>query len=89
MASSEGKTIVLGPEHDQRLRTVLRDVLRELATGTPRHEWGVAGSQELETLDIEIDGRQLHVEAETYMGLSIAGPADLVDRVSEMVKQRK
>jgi hypothetical protein len=50
---------------------------------------GVAGSQELETLDIEIDGRQLHVEAETYMGLSIAGPADLVDRVSEMVKQRK
>jgi hypothetical protein len=88
MASSE-KTVVLGPEYDQQLRSALRDVLQALATGKPRHEWGVAGSQELETVDVEIDGRQLHVEAETYMGLSITGPADLVDRVSEMIKQRR
>jgi hypothetical protein len=34
----------------------------------------------LETLEVEIDGRQLHIEGEAYIGLSVTGPADLIDR---------
>ena len=78
------KTVVLGAEYDERLRTTLREVLKMLATSKPRHEW----IPDFETLDVDIDGRTIHVEAETYIGLSISGPADLVDRISEMVKQR-
>ena len=78
------KTVVLGAEYDERLRTTLREVLKTLATSKPRHEW----IPDFETLDVDIDGRTIHVEAETYIGLSISGPADLVDRISEMVKQR-
>lgn len=88
MASTEMKSVVLGPEHDQRLRSILQDVLQAIASSTSRYEWGVAGSQELETIDVEIDGRQLHVEAETYIGLCVTGPVDLVDRITAMLEQR-
>ncbi len=84
MTAVDEKTVVLGDEYADRLRTTLRDVLKDLATSKPRHEW----IPDFETLDVDIDGRTIHVEAEIYVGLSINGPADLVDRIIEMVKQR-
>lgn len=84
MRGRDEKTVVLGAEYDDELRVTLRDVLMALATSKADHQW----IPDFETLDVEIDGRNLHVEAETYMGLSITGPAELVDRVHEMVQQR-
>jgi hypothetical protein len=84
VASVDQKTVVLGAEHDDHLRATLREVLTTLATSKPRHGW----IPDFETLDVDIDGHAIHVEAETYIGISISGPADLVDRISEMVKQR-
>jgi hypothetical protein len=60
--------------------------------GAPQEESGasnriVGGSQELEKLDVTIDGRRLGVEAESYIGLSISGPDDLVERVRQLVLQ--
>ena len=82
------KTVVLGAEHDEALVGRLRAVLARLATGAPRSAWGHAGSQELTTLDVEIAGRALRVEAETYVGLSLVGPAALVDPIAALVQQR-
>ena len=84
MTTVDSKTILLGAEHDDRLRLILREVLKTLASTKPRHEW----SPDIETLDVDIEGRSIRVEAETYIGLSISGPADLVDRICELVKQR-
>ena len=38
----------------------------------------VVRSQDIKILTVEIDGRILRVESETYVGLSIGGPGDLV-----------
>lgn len=43
------------------------------------------GAQVIETLDVEIDGELLRVEAETYMGLSITGLPARVRRVRDLV----
>lgn len=86
MATAE-KTVRLGAEYDDRLRSALLHVLRGLGATTRGNDYGVGGSQELERLDAEIHGRRIVVEAETYIGLSITGPADLVDRVHALVQE--
>lgn len=77
-------TVLLGDEFDEALRIKLFDVLRGLGAVFKNYpESAVGGSQEVERVDLLISGQVLHVEAETYMGLSIRGPADLVQLVQE------
>lgn len=79
---------MLGDEFDDFLRGKLVDVLRKLgAVSLHGSDRSVVGSQDLEELDVVIDGRNLHVEAETYVGLSISGPADLVEQVRQLVSR--
>jgi len=88
MASAHVKTIVLGPEYDARLREVLKHVFLRLGGKGLGSEWSVVGSQELERVEVEVRGERLVIEAETYVGLSITGPAQLVDEVRELVKEQ-
>jgi hypothetical protein len=81
-------TVVLGPEFDERLRGALLDVLAQLGGRAVGHDWGVAGSQELEGFEVDLEGHRLLIEAETYAGLSIEGPSELVERIRRMVEER-
>ncbi len=74
-------TRVLGLESDAALRAAVLRALKGLGAESFEHTWGVAGSQELETLRCRVDGRLVTVEAETYMGLAITGPARILDRI--------
>lgn len=85
---NDERTAILGDEYDEQLREVLLEVLRELGAGAGTYDRGVAGSQELETLNVELGGKILRVEAETYVGLSVRGDRALVNRVELMVKAR-
>ena len=81
-------TVVLGDEFDESLRQRLIDVLRRTRACQPaKSDRSTGGSQDLEELDVTIDGRGIHIEAETYVGLSISGPADLVEQVHRLVLQ--
>lgn len=81
-------TVVLGDEFDESLRQKLVDVLRRAGACQPaKGDRITVGSQDLEELDVTIGGRGLHIEAETYVGLSITGPADLVEQVRRLVLQ--
>ncbi len=85
MAPKNQKTIILGPEYDEGTRRALKAVLLRLgATGT-KGSWDVGGSQEIEALLVSLDGHSLIVESETYVGLTITGDEDLVDRVANLV----
>ncbi len=84
--SSDPVTVVLGDEFDESLRRRLIDSLRRIgACQPPMGDRFTVGSQDLEQLDVTIEGRRLHIEAETYVGLSISGPADLVAQVQRLV----
>lgn len=79
-------TAVLGDEFDDALRSKLLDALRQIgATNTGPASCFLAGSQNLEESDFYVEGCLLRIEAETYVGISISGPADIVRRIQELI----
>ena len=85
MAARGRKTLILGAEYDDVLRGVLRDVLKRLGAKGLAQDWGVAGSQELETVEVLVGVDAVAIEAETFVGLSVNGPAEVVERIQAMV----
>ncbi len=79
--TSNHKTVILGDEYDDALRARLFDVLRDLGAQMSAGARALAGSQDVETCRLRLDGAEVVVEAETYIGLSLSGPADVVDKV--------
>lgn len=78
--------VILGDEYDDQLRAKLLAALRSLrAVPNNPSSKALAGSQEIEEFDVTIDGQPVHVEAETYIGLSISGPEGIVNRVHKLV----
>lgn len=83
-------TIVLGDEFDDDLRADVLDILKSLGgTSSGQNDWGVAGSQEVERITVKLRGKEICVEAETYVGLSITGPDDLVAEIKKMVEAKQ
>ena len=72
---------IVGAEHDQMLFLQLGSALRKLGynLGTSWH--GVGGSQDICHWVVVSPAGQLTVEAETYIGLSVSGPPELVAQV--------
>lgn len=79
--ASNDKTVILGDEYDGALRARLFDVLRDLGAQMSGGARALAGSQDVETCRLRLDGAEVVVEAETYIGLSLSGPAEIVDKV--------
>lgn len=85
VSKANNLTTILGDEFDDDLRSKLMDVLRLIGATPIDSTRSLGGSQDLEELDVVVDGRSVRVEAETYVGLSISGPCDLVQRIHQMV----
>jgi hypothetical protein len=79
------KKLVLGDEHDDALRQALMACLQQMGAEVTARQWGLGGSQTLETTRVYLGKDLLVVQAETYVGLSIEGPARVVDRVASML----
>lgn len=82
------KKVVLGSEYDDALRQALAECLAELGADVAARQWGLGGSQILETTKVKLGRDTLVVEAETYVGLSISGESRLVDRVASLMAAR-
>ncbi|AVH45056.1 hypothetical protein [Agrobacterium tumefaciens] len=80
-------TVILGPEYDKTLRTTVMDVMGQLGASVESRNWSVAGSQEIETVQARLAGQEIIIEAETYIGLSITGDEDMINEISERVRQ--
>lgn len=52
---SEIETIILGDEYDEALREALRNVLLNKGAQTLANNWGFAGSQEIETMQVIVE----------------------------------
>ncbi|BBU62440.1 hypothetical protein MSC49_23750 [Methylosinus sp. C49] len=76
------KTIVLGDEFDDGLAARLMENLKTAGAVPLSSEWSLAGSQEIRSLSARIGSRIVEISSETYVGLSISGPADIVDEIA-------
>jgi hypothetical protein len=88
MPNSSQHRIRLGDEYDDELRVALRQALSSLGALGVSLDWGVAGSQELERFEVRVAGNKPLIEAESYIGLSVSGDADLVNLVQAIVRER-
>ncbi|HYP89636.1 MAG TPA: hypothetical protein VEQ59_15820 [Polyangiaceae bacterium] len=79
------KKLILGDEYDDALRHTLMAELAAMGATIEGHQWGLGGSQIIQTTKLRLGKDTLVVESETYVGLSIAGPARIVDRVASML----
>lgn len=84
----EMQTVNLGNEFDDRLWSALRAVINELGGKVGRKDWGVVGSQELESFEVELMGTHIRVESETYIGITLTGMPSVVARIQELVASR-
>ena len=82
------KKLVLGDEHDGALRHALMECLIELGADIAARQWGLGGSQIIDTTKISVGKDLLVVETETYVGLSITGEARVVNRVAALLATR-
>ena len=83
--SNMNTTANLGSEHDLDITKALLQVLREMGAQEVSRDWGVAGSQDVKTLQYSLNGRPLTVEAETYVGLSVQGDCQTVEAIKSRV----
>jgi hypothetical protein len=81
-----GKTVILGNEYDDDLKSRLIDKLKEMGANPVSSDWGVAGSQEVESLSVRLRDQIVEIESETFVGLSIFGPEELVDEIASLLK---
>ncbi len=88
LAQRVKKKLVLGDEHDDALRQTLMGCLASLGADVAAKQWGLGGSQTLETTRVYLGKDLIVVEAETYVGLSIQGEGRVVERVAALVKAR-
>jgi hypothetical protein len=76
------KTVVLGDEFDDDLIARLMENLRSSGAIPISSDWALAGSQEIRSLSARIGNETVEISAETYIGLSISGPEDIVDEIA-------
>ena len=79
------KKLVLGDEYDEALRHKLMCALAGLGATIEAHQWGLGGSQIIQTTKVLLGKDLLVVECETYVGLSLFGEARVVERVAALV----
>ena len=75
------ETWVVGPEYDAALLSRLGGVLRSLGYDLESRTSGVGGSQQLSRWEVIGPKGVLVIESETYIGLCVSGPDELLAEV--------
>jgi len=83
------KKLILGDEYDEALRHGLMEALAGLGASIEAHQWGLGGSQIIQTTKVLLGKDLLVVQSETYVGLSLFGEARVVDRVAALLPSAK
>jgi hypothetical protein len=84
-SASPGETevveVILGAEFDSALFQRLVEVVNAAGGQMSEASYGVGGSQEVITYDVVLPSGKLVATSETYVGLSIRGPAAIVQEI--------
>lgn len=81
-------TELLGPEHDRRLLRAATWALKKAGARRLDHKWSLFGSQEVVEQRWTSPTGSLTLTAETYMGLVLDGPDEVVSQVRSLVARR-
>ena len=82
------KRVVLGREWDERLWRAAETALKAMPATKLEELQGVAGSQDIRSHKFACGEHVVELTAETYLGISLEGDAELVDEVARQVRLR-
>jgi len=77
---------LVAEEHDEKAFERLGEALLAMGGSLERSHWALGGSQEISTWHIIYPDGALAVTAETYCGLRVSGPKELVVRAQELYR---
>lgn len=77
--------LLLGSETDDTLFDRLYSSVQSLGGSITDSGWALGGSQEITTYTIVLPTGSLEAIAETYIGLSLRGPTELVNSLASRV----
>lgn len=81
------KHIVIGDESDDGLLEAVRNVIKDMGAKEISSERVVVGSQDIQILRVLLQDQVIVVEAETYIGITVAGEQELVDEIVQRVRR--
>ncbi len=81
----KNETIILGDEYDLDLRNRVISSITAKGGKSLSNNWVTAGSQEIIDEEFEIEGCVIKLEAETYVGLSISGPNNILQAIKSSI----
>lgn len=74
---------VVGPEYDAQLFRRLGAVLKCMEFNLDSKWDAIAGSQDVSHWELKSPAGSVVIESETYIGLYVEGPSDLVQRIRQ------
>lgn len=81
-------TATLGPEHDRRVARAATWALRKIGARRLDHRWSLFGSQEVVDQRWATSAGPVSLTAESYLGLVIEGPGEIVSEVAALVARK-
>jgi hypothetical protein len=81
------QTLTLGPEYSQKMLQALFDALTAEGAQTVEQRTAEgAGPQETGYWKFQLDGNTIEVNAETYLGLALSGPVEMIVRLTQIIQ---
>ena len=82
------ESIVIGNEYDEKLIKLLFLTLQEIGAVKKDESSALAGSQDYYLARYEVNNLILTVEIETYIGVTLSGPSNVVREISNKLKRK-
>ena len=82
------ESIVIGNEYDEKLIKSLFLTLQEIGAVKKDESSALVGSQDYYLERYEVNNLILTVEIETYIGVTLSGPSNVVREISNKLKRK-
>ena len=82
------ESIVIGNEYDEKLIKSLFLILQEIGAVKKDESSALVGSQDYYLARYEVNNLILTVEIETYIGVTLSGPSNVVREISNKLKRK-
>ncbi len=78
-------TVIIGDEFDHGLKLKVISLVKKMGAEIVEHDWAMAGSQEIESVEFRLNNRSLYLQSETYIGLTLRGAAEDIKQLTDMI----
>ena len=84
----KNESIIIGDEYDNKLINLLFIILKEMGSTKINETEALAGSQDYYLASFNINNSIITVEIETYIGITLNGPSELIRIIMDRINNK-